>query len=280
MSEPVVAHARGRPRRRAQHLVAVTKADARSPVHRRAWLDLIAVSLPPDGGGRPGSTASSGCSPPRRTRAACVDVPLVRRRVAEVIARSGVPVDSHTGKELLDVLETYPRDELLQVGADELLPVALAVLHLQERRQTRLFLRQDPTGRFWSALVYLPARPVHDRGAAGDAAAAARAAGRHEHRVHGAVHRVGARPAALRRPRAGGQARARRSRWTSTSRRCRPSSPPPPAAGPTTSPTRCTPGTAPRPSGCSPGSPTPSRPPTRRTSPPSRPSTTWPGSTG
>ena len=32
----------------------------------------------------------------------------------------------------------------------------LAVLHLQERRQTRLFLRQDPTGRFWSALVYLP----------------------------------------------------------------------------------------------------------------------------
>ena len=83
-------------------------------------------------------------------------MPLVRRRVAEVIARSGVPADSHTGKELLDVLETYPRDELLQVGADELLPVALAVLHLQERRQTRLFLRQDPTGRFWSALVYLP----------------------------------------------------------------------------------------------------------------------------
>ncbi|MET0765078.1 MAG: NAD-glutamate dehydrogenase, partial [Blastococcus sp.] len=85
-----------------------------------------------------------------------VDVPLVRRRVAEVVTRSGVPADSHTGKELLDVLETYPRDELLQVSADELLPVALAVLHLQERRQTRLFLRQDPTGRFWSALVYLP----------------------------------------------------------------------------------------------------------------------------
>ena len=60
------------------------------------------------------------------------------------------------GKELLDILETYPRDELFQVGADELLPVALGVLHLQERRQTRLFLRQDPGGRFWSALVYLP----------------------------------------------------------------------------------------------------------------------------
>ena len=50
-----------------------------------------------------------------------------------------MPADSHTGKALLDVLETYPRDELLQVGTDELLPVAIAVLHLQERRQTRLF---------------------------------------------------------------------------------------------------------------------------------------------
>jgi glutamate dehydrogenase len=140
----------------AQHLVAVTKADARSPVHRRAWLDLIAVSLPAEDGGVARQLRFVGLFPSTAYTSSVVDVPLVRRRVAEVITRSGVPADSHTGKELLDVLETYPRDELLQVGADELLPVALAVLHLVERRQTRLFLRQDPTGRFWSALVYLP----------------------------------------------------------------------------------------------------------------------------
>jgi glutamate dehydrogenase len=138
-----------------QNLVAVTKADARSTVHRRAWLDLIAVSLPADGD-TTRQLRFVGLFPSAAYTSSVVDVPLVRRRVAEVIARSGVPVDSHTGKELLDVLETYPRDELLQVGADALLPVATAVLHLQERRQTRLFLRRDPTGRFWSALVYLP----------------------------------------------------------------------------------------------------------------------------
>ena len=140
----------------AQHLLAVTKADARSPVHRRAWLDLIAVTLPAADGATTRQLRFVGLFPSAAYTSSVLDVPLVRRRVAEVIARSGVPADSHTGKELLDVLETYPRDELLQVGADELLPVALAVLHLQERRQTRLFLRQDPTGRFWSALVYLP----------------------------------------------------------------------------------------------------------------------------
>ena len=35
-------------------------------------------------------------------------------------------------------------------------PIALAVLHLQERRQVRLFLRRDDYGRFMSCLVYLP----------------------------------------------------------------------------------------------------------------------------
>src|SRR4051794_21886715 len=140
----------------AHHLLDVTKADARSPVHRRAWLDLIAVTLPGTDGEVARQLRFVGLFPSTAYTTSVVDVPLVRRRVAEVIIRSGVPADSHTGKELLDVLETYPRDELLQVGADELLPVALAVLHLQERRQTRLFLRQDPTGRFWSALVYLP----------------------------------------------------------------------------------------------------------------------------
>ncbi|RBY92743.1 NAD-glutamate dehydrogenase [Blastococcus sp. TF02A-30] len=139
----------------AHHLLTMTKADIRSTVHRRSWLDLVAVSLP-DGDGGTRQHRFVGVFPSAAYTSSVLDVPLVRRRVAEVVARSGVPADSHTGKELLDVLETYPRDELLQVGADELLPVAMAVHHLQERRQTRLFLRQDPTGRFWSALVYLP----------------------------------------------------------------------------------------------------------------------------
>jgi len=147
-SAPEAAQVPGR------HLLTVTKADARSTVHRRAWLDLVALTLPHGDGSR--QHRFVGLFPSSAYTASVLDVPLVRRRVAEVIARSGVPADSHTGKELLEVLETYPRDELLQVGTDELLPVADAVLHLQERRQTRLFLRQDPTGRFWSAVVYLP----------------------------------------------------------------------------------------------------------------------------
>jgi len=137
--------------------VLVTKGDARSTVQRPAWLDLVVVDLPSD---TPRSRGRQhllvGLFPNEAYTSSVREVPLVRRTADAVLERSGVPADSHSGKELLDVLETYPRDELLQVDVDELLPVALAVLHLRERRQTRLFLRRDPFGRFFSALVYLP----------------------------------------------------------------------------------------------------------------------------
>ncbi|MGX5656430.1 NAD-glutamate dehydrogenase, partial [Geodermatophilus nigrescens] len=137
-------------------LVTVTKADIRSTVHRRAWLDLVAVTLPGEDGGPARQHRLVGLFPSTAAAAGVRDVPLVRRKVDEVVEGSGVPADSHTGKTLVGVLETLPRDELFQASAGELLPVAMSVLYLQERRQTRLFLRRDPYGRFWSALVYLP----------------------------------------------------------------------------------------------------------------------------
>ena len=73
-----------------------------------------------------------------------------------MLARSGFSSSSHSGKDLLQILETYPRDELFQIGSDDLAATALSVMHLQERRQLRLFLRRDAYGRFMSCMVYLP----------------------------------------------------------------------------------------------------------------------------
>ena len=56
----------------------------------------------------------------------------------------------------MDVLDTYPRDELFQAPIDELAPAVEKVAHLKERRQVRLFVRRDPYGRYLSCLVYLP----------------------------------------------------------------------------------------------------------------------------
>src|ERR1700742_1061744 len=69
---------------------------------------------------------------------------------------AGVPADSHDGKALIEILEGFPREELFEISAERLAPIALAVLGLAERKQVRLFLRPDHYGRYVSCLVYLP----------------------------------------------------------------------------------------------------------------------------
>ncbi len=141
---------------REAELLILTKADSRSTVHRPVYLDYVGVKAFDENGVPTRERRILGLLPSGAYVDSVTTIPVVRRKVAEVMARSGLAPGSHSGKDLLDILENYPRDELLQISVAELLPIALAVLHLRERRQTRLFLRRDPYGRFFSALVYLP----------------------------------------------------------------------------------------------------------------------------
>ena len=56
----------------------------------------------------------------------------------------------------MNVLETYPRDELFQASVDDLIRIARGVVNLYERRTVRLLVRRDPYHRFYSCLIYVP----------------------------------------------------------------------------------------------------------------------------
>jgi glutamate dehydrogenase len=81
---------------------------------------------------------------------------MLKRKLDEVIRRAGFTPDSYDGQDLVEIIEAYPRDELFQTSVDELVPIALGVLRLRERRHLKLFLRKDAYGRYMSCLVYLP----------------------------------------------------------------------------------------------------------------------------
>ena len=51
-------------------------------------------------------------------------IPVIREKAAQVSRARATRALSHNGKALLDILETYPRDELFQSTCSELLPVA------------------------------------------------------------------------------------------------------------------------------------------------------------
>ncbi len=187
------------------HLLTVTKADARSPVHRRAWLDLVAVSLPSEHGARQ-----------HRLRRA-VPVGGVLQQRARHAARAAA---GGRGHHPLRCAARQPHRQGAAGGPRDL-SARRAAAGRGRRAAAGRAGRAAPAGTPPDPPVPSPrpdqpvlvgaglpaAGPVHDRGAAGHAAAAAGAAGRHERRVHGPIHGVAAGPAALRRPRAGDQAR-------------------------------------------------------------------------
>lgn len=83
-------------------------------------------------------------------------IPYIRRKVAEIERRSGFQAKAHLGKELAQVLEVLPRDDLFQTPVDELFSTVMSIVQIQERNKIRVFLRKDPYGRFCYCLAYVP----------------------------------------------------------------------------------------------------------------------------
>lgn len=145
-----------RAKAREHKLLVLTKANSRSTVHRPSYLDYVGVKKFDEKGAVVGERRFLGLFSSAAYTESVVRVPVVRRKVDEVLEGAGFSPDSHDGRDLLQILETYPRDELFQTPVDELRSIVTSVLYLQERRRLRLYLRQDEYGRYYSALVYLP----------------------------------------------------------------------------------------------------------------------------
>ena len=137
-------------------LLTITKANTRSTVHREGHLDYIGVKRF-DASGTPigewrflGLYTSGAYNQNPRT------IPLLRHKLARAMQRSGFRDHSHDAKNLLNILESFPRDLLFQINDDALFECAVATVQLQDRQQVRLFVYPDRYERFVSCIVYVP----------------------------------------------------------------------------------------------------------------------------
>ena len=145
-----------RRRAREPQLLNLTKANSRSTVHRPSNLDYVGIKRFTADGAVVGERRFLGLMASAAYKQSPQDVPVLRRKVEAVLDRAGYPLDSHDGRALVKILETYPREELFQIGADELYDAATTILDVQDRQGLRLLVRRDTFGRFLSCLVYLP----------------------------------------------------------------------------------------------------------------------------
>ncbi|MBM3114381.1 NAD-glutamate dehydrogenase [Jeongeupia naejangsanensis] len=141
---------------RPDTLLILTKADTRSVIHRPTYLDMVCLKQIDASGKVVGElrllglyTASAYNTPPRQ-------IPILREKIARAAQQSGADLTGHRGKGLLHVLDTYPREELIETDADELARISAGIVGLQERNRTRVFFRDDIYGRYVSAMLYVP----------------------------------------------------------------------------------------------------------------------------
>jgi len=142
---------------RRARLLVLAKSSTMSTVYRPSYLDYVAVRrFSPETGEVIGEYRFLGLYTQAAYTESVTRIPVLRRKVDRVLDIAGVSADGYDGKALIEILEGYPREELFEISAERLTPIARAVLGLAERKQVRLFLRPDYYGRYVSCLVYLP----------------------------------------------------------------------------------------------------------------------------
>lgn len=139
----------------AKNTIILTKSDAKSRVHRPANIDHIGIKLFDEKCNVIGEQRFIGLYASSIYNRSAITIPFIREKIYRVLAASGYNPNTHSYRALLNILETYPRDEIIQASEADILYCGLGVLHMQDRDQLKLFIRKDLFGRYYSCMVYV-----------------------------------------------------------------------------------------------------------------------------
>ncbi|WP_319784154.1 NAD-glutamate dehydrogenase [Oceanisphaera sp. IT1-181] len=137
------------------NILILTKTNHQSRVHRPSYIDYIGIKRFDAQGKVIGEDRFIGLYASNVYNLSALDIPLIGAKLRRILAHSGLVAGSHAYKSLVNILESYPRDELIQATEQELTTIGMGVLGMQERDMTRLFVRRDLFERFFSCMVYV-----------------------------------------------------------------------------------------------------------------------------
>lgn len=137
-------------------ILIVAKTELKSTIHRDTFIDYIGVKKFNEQGKVIGERRIYGLFTSAAYYTYIRDIPLLRQKVQRILKNSGLDPQSHAGRILINILETMPRDDLIQGTEQELLDMTQGIRYLQDRKRVQLFTRTDVYNRFISCLVYVP----------------------------------------------------------------------------------------------------------------------------
>ena len=140
----------------SSQILIMSKTDTLSCIHRDTYMDYIGVKRFNQRGEVIGELRILGLYTSVAYHSNPIQIPFLRHKVKALLHDSHLNPRSHAGRILFNIIETLPRDDLIQATEKELLNICMGIFYMQERRQIRLFARVDVYRRFVSCLVYVP----------------------------------------------------------------------------------------------------------------------------
>ncbi|HXF72813.1 MAG TPA: NAD-glutamate dehydrogenase [Actinomycetota bacterium] len=133
-----------------------SKTNRPSTVHRRARMDYIGVRRVSPEGRVVGECRMVGLFTSKAYMEPASKTPLLGRKLRRILEAEDLYEGSHDYKAVVAIFESFPKDELFAASPEELRRQVMGLLHLQEQREVRLFVRRDLYGRSVSLLVGMP----------------------------------------------------------------------------------------------------------------------------
>ncbi|MGB1580714.1 MAG: NAD-glutamate dehydrogenase domain-containing protein, partial [Nevskiales bacterium] len=137
-------------------VLVISRGNSRSWIHHGEYMDVISIKRFAPDGSVCGLHRFIGLFAGEAYASSPRLIPVVRQKLAEVTERADLRPQSHTAKNLNEILDSLPRDELFQASEDELYEMAMGILGLRDRQHLKLFIRQDRYRRFCACMIYMP----------------------------------------------------------------------------------------------------------------------------
>ena len=137
-------------------LLVVSKTNSFSTVHRRGRMDDVTVIATGPYGNTVGAHRLLGLFTSKAYLSPAGTVPILRHKLHQIATVEDFLDRSHDHKRLVESFESFPMDELFSATVDELRPIMVDLLELQERRHVEVFLRPDLDEGRVAAIVVVP----------------------------------------------------------------------------------------------------------------------------
>ncbi len=133
----------------------VATANFISPIQRRVPVNSIGIKLFAANGKLTGELRIVGLFSSTAYNQPVEEIPFLRHKAEKVMRSLGHSRNSHSGRVLRNIIETFPRDELFQISSEELTEMCAKLVRLELMPRTSVLVRYDEFGRFVSTLVYV-----------------------------------------------------------------------------------------------------------------------------